>query len=86
MKKKSITYADLSKKQLQHLKEFYIQRKAYIAAVSRVDYIISSLPESPVTKEALEIKVRAYDLMGKEDLKNQAAEVLRKFIENSKKS
>ncbi len=27
MKKKSITYADLSKKQLQHLKEQYIQKK-----------------------------------------------------------
>ena len=27
MKKKSITYADLSKKQLQHLKEIYIENK-----------------------------------------------------------
>ena len=27
MKKKSITYSDLSKKQLQHLKELYIQKK-----------------------------------------------------------
>ena len=27
MKKKSITYADLSKKQLQHLKELYIHKK-----------------------------------------------------------
>ena len=27
MKKKSITFADLSKKQLQHLKELYIQKK-----------------------------------------------------------
>ena len=27
MKKKSITYADLSKKQLEHLKELYIQKK-----------------------------------------------------------
>ena len=27
MKKKSITYSDLSKKQLENLKEFYIQKK-----------------------------------------------------------
>ena len=27
MKKKSITYTDLSKKQLRHLKELYIQKK-----------------------------------------------------------
>ena len=27
MKKKSITYEDLSKKQLQHLKELYVQKK-----------------------------------------------------------
>ena len=29
MKKKKIIYSDLSKKQLEHLKEFYIQKKVY---------------------------------------------------------
>ena len=35
MKKKSITYADLSKKQLQHLKEIYIQKK--VESMSHTD-------------------------------------------------
>jgi outer membrane protein assembly factor BamD len=65
--------------------EFYIERKAYIAAVSRADYIISNLPNSEVVQKALEIKVQAYDLMGKEELKNQAAEILKRFIETSEK-
>ena len=85
-KRRMIFLRDLIAKQELEVAEFYIQRKAYIAAVSRVDYIISNLPESPVIKEALEIKVQAYDLMGKEDLKNQAAEVLKRFIEKSKES
>ena len=29
MKKKKIIYSDLSKKQLEHLKELYIQKKVY---------------------------------------------------------
>ena len=53
--------------------------------MSRADYIISNLPNSDEVKKALEIKVQAYDLMGKEDLKAQALKVLNNFIEASKK-
>ena len=38
-----------------------------------------------MVQKALEIKVKAYDLMGKEELKNQAAEILKRFIETSEK-
>ena len=76
---------DLIAKQEIEVAEFYIERKAYIAAVSRADYIISNLPNSEEVKKALEIKVQAYDLMGKEDLKAQALKVLNNFIEASKK-
>ena len=38
MKKKSITYTDLSKKQLQHLKELYIQKK--VECMSHKELII----------------------------------------------
>ena len=38
-----------------------------------------------MVQKALEIKVQAYDLMGKEELKNQAAGVLKRFIEASEK-
>ena len=64
--------------------QFYMKRKAYIAAVSRADYIISSLPNSPVLQEALEIKIEAYALMEKQDLADQAQEILDRFIKASK--
>ena len=84
-KRRMLFLRDLIAKQEIEVAEFYIERKAYIAAVSRADYIISNLPNSEEVKKALEIKVQAYDLMGKEDLKAQALKVLNNFIEASKK-
>ena len=84
-KRRMLFLRSLISKQEIEVAEFYIERKAYIAAVSRADYIISNLPNSEEFQKALEIKVQAYDLMGKEELKNQAAEVLKKFIEASNK-
>ena len=84
-KRRMLFLRDLIAKQEIEVAEFYIERKAYIAAVSRADYIISNLPNSEEVKKALEIKVQAYDLMGKEELKAQALKVLNNFIEASKK-
>ena len=64
--------------------QFYMKRKAYIAAVNRADFIISSLPNSPVVRKALEIKVEAYALMEKKDLADQAQKILDRFIKASK--
>ena len=71
---------NLIAKQEIEIAEFYIKRKAYIAAVSRADYIISSLPNSPVIQKALEIKVEAYNKMEKKELADQAREVLDRYI------
>ena len=84
-KRRMLFLRSLIAKQEIGVAEFYVERKAYIAAVSRADYIISNLPNSEVVQKALEIKVKAYDLMGNEELKNQAAEVLKRFIEASEK-
>ena len=84
-KRRMLFLRDLIAKQELEVAEFYIKRKAYIAAISRIDYIISNLPDSPLIRKALEMKVQAYDFMGKEDLKSQAAEVLKRFIEISEK-
>ena len=84
-KRRMLFLRSLIAKQEIEVAEFYIERKAYIAAVSRADYIISNLPNSELVQKALEIKVQAYDLMGNEELKNQAAEVLKRFIEVSEK-
>ena len=84
-KRRMLFLRDLIAKQELEVAEFYIKRKAYIAAISRIDYIISNIPDSPLLRKALEMKVQAYDFMGKEDLKIQAAEVLKRFIEASEK-
>ena len=56
MKKKSITYADLSKKQLQHLKELYIQKK------------VESMSHKELTEFVLEIiSHQINDTIGKEE-------------------
>ena len=65
--------------------QFYMKQK-HIAAVNRADFIISSLPNSNVVREALEIKVEAYALMEKKDLADQAQEILDRFIKASKNS
>ena len=84
-KRRMLFLRSLIAKQEIEVAELYIERKAYIAAVSRSDYIISNLPNSEVVQKALKIKVQAYDLMGNEELKNQAAGVLKRFIEASEK-
>tara|TARA_B100000674_G_scaffold424137_1_gene377147 strand:+ start:352 stop:1125 length:774 start_codon:yes stop_codon:yes gene_type:complete len=84
-KRRMLFLRSLIAKQEIEVAEFYIQRKAYIAAISRADYIIANLPNSKEVKRALEIKVQAYDLMGKDSLKKQASEVLKNFIEIAEK-
>tara|TARA_B100000212_G_C27315177_1_gene507583 strand:+ start:52 stop:813 length:762 start_codon:yes stop_codon:yes gene_type:complete len=83
-KRRMLFLRNLIAKQEVEIAEFYIKRKAYIAAVSRADYIISSLPNSSVIQKALEIKVEAYNQMKKKDLADQAKEVLDRFIKASK--
>ena len=56
MKKKSITYADLSKKQLRHLKELYVQKK------------VESMTHKELIEFALEIFThQIHDTIGKEE-------------------
>ena len=43
MKKKSITYNDLSKKQLQHLKEVYIQKKVEYMSHKELKEFVSEI-------------------------------------------
>ena len=84
-KRRMFFLRNLIAKQEIEVAEFYIQRKAYIAAISRADYIIANLPNSKEVRRALEIKVQAYGLMGKDSLKKQASEVLQSFIDAAEK-
>lgn len=84
-KRRMFFLRNLIAKQEIEVAEFYIQRKAYIAAISRADYIIANLPNSKEVRRALEIKVQAYGLMGKDSLKKQASKVLQSFIDAAEK-
>lgn len=51
---------------------YYIKREAYIAAVNRGKYIIETFPDTPASREALEVMVQAYQLL---DMPEQAEKV-----------
>lgn len=61
-----------------HVASYYLRRGAYIAAANRAQGILTQYPNSPVTRDALEIMVQAYDAMGMTDLRDDARRVLEK--------
>ena len=71
MKKKSITYSDLSKKQLENLKEFYIQKK------------VDSMSHEELKQYVLEIiSHQIKDTIGKEEEEEAWQEMSEFFGEN----
>jgi len=67
-----------------HVANFYMKRKAYVAAISRARYILEHMPSTPQTREALSILVRAYGIIGYEDLKQKNLEILKMNYPNFK--
>jgi outer membrane protein assembly factor BamD len=61
-----------------HVARYYMKRGAYLAAVNRAQYAIQNYPEAPAIEEALFIMVKAYDLIGMNDLRDDAERVMRK--------
>lgn len=61
-----------------HVASYYLRRGAHIAAINRAQGILTQYPNSPSTREALEIMVQAYDAMGMADLRDDAKRVLAK--------
>lgn len=59
-----------------HVAKYYLRRGAYVAAVNRAKDVITSYPQSPETRDALRVLVRAYDAMGMQDLSKDAQRVL----------
>ena len=66
-----------------HVARYYMKRGAYVAAVNRAQFALKTYPEAPATEEALFIMVKAYDLMGMNDLRDDAERVMRKNYPNS---
>lgn len=59
-----------------HVARYYLRRGAHIAAVNRAQNVLTQYPNSPSTRDALEILVKAYDAMGMTDLRDDAKRVL----------
>ena len=80
-------YAEDSRLRLQYLSNslarhetlvagYYLRRGAYTAAASRANGVLLDFPQSPSSRDALQIMVQAYDAMGITDLRDDAQRVL----------
>ncbi|HEX5363052.1 MAG TPA: outer membrane protein assembly factor BamD [Gallionella sp.] len=61
-----------------HVARYYLRRGAYIAAVNRAQNVVTEYPNSPATRDALEIMAQGYDAMGMTDLRDDVRRVLAK--------
>ena len=59
-----------------HVARFYLRRGAYVAAADRAKTVLTDFPQTPSTIDALQIMVRAYDVLGLHDLRDDARRVL----------
>ena len=66
-----------------HVARYYMKREAYVAAVNRAQTAIKTYPDAPANEEALFIMVKAYDLLGMNDLRDDAERVMRRNFPNS---
>ena len=55
---------------------YYLRRHAYVAAVNRANNVLQEFPQTPQTRDALQIMVQAYDAMGMKDLRDDSQRVL----------
>lgn len=58
-----------------HVAEFYMRRKAYVAAVARANHIIKEYQRTPAVPHALKIMQQAYTELGMNDLAADAERV-----------
>ncbi len=55
---------------------YYLRRGAYVAAVNRANNVLKEFPQTPQTRDALQIMVQAYNAMGQKDLRDDTQRVL----------
>jgi outer membrane protein assembly factor BamD len=66
-----------------HVARYYMKREAYVAAVNRAQTAIKTYPDAPANEEALFIMIKAYDLLGMNDLRDDAERVMRRNFPKS---
>jgi outer membrane protein assembly factor BamD len=60
-----------------HVADYYLRRKAYVAAANRGEHVVENYQRTPSVPGALVIMVRAYRKLGVADLEADAMRVLR---------
>ena len=59
-----------------HVASYYLRRGAYVAAVNRAKSVLTNYPQTPQTRDALQILVQAYGAMGITKLRDDTQRVL----------
>lgn len=59
-----------------HVADYYMRRGAYVAALNRAKTVLTEYSQTPQTRDALEIMIKAYDAMGMPKLRDDAQRVL----------
>jgi len=65
-----------------YVANFYMERKAYIAAAGRARYVLEHMPNTPQVPQALSILVNAYGLLDYQDLREKNFEILKTSYPN----
>ena len=55
---------------------YYMKRGAYVAAANRAKYVVENYQRTPAAQEALQVMVRAYTMLGMQDLANDAQRIM----------
>lgn len=57
--------------------DYYLRRRAYVAAVNRAQYVLTNYPKTPSVEQALIVMAQAYDAMGLIELRDDAERLLK---------
>jgi len=63
---------------------FYLKRKAYVAAINRANEVLEEFEGSPSTEDALVVRVKAYRALQMDKLANESLMLLQKNYPDSK--
>jgi outer membrane protein assembly factor BamD len=64
--------------------DFYLERKAYVAAANRAQNVLINYPQTPAVQGALEVIIQSYQALGLPDLAKNYQAILNKNYPNSK--
>lgn len=68
-----------------NIAEFYVRRRAYVAAVNRAQFAITNYPQAPALERAFVVLIQSYQAMGLTDLQRDAERLLKLNFPTSEK-